>query len=121
MSMTIGLTLTKTFTPDLYTSITVEHWMIEEIKQNRITKLGYISLVPYTNKDFWVANGDKSFYTSGRVIFSVNPSNWPFVVGTDPVSKAWAFIKTHTAIADDVGTELNGGLDWSQAVDVTYP
>lgn len=119
--MQIGLSISKTFAPDLYTSITVGYWMIEEIKQNRITKTGYIALVPYTSRTFWTNNGDKSFYPQGRVIFQVTAANWPFVVGTDPVSKAWAFIKAHTAIADADGNEINGGLDWSTATDEMFP
>jgi hypothetical protein len=117
--MQIGLSISKTFTPDSYTSITVGYWMIEEIKQNRITKYGYITLVPYTDQAFWVSNGDKSFYHAGKIVFAVNPANWPFVVGTDPISKAWAFIKSHTATQDDDGNQINGGLDWSRATDVT--
>lgn len=116
--MQIGLVLSKTCTPNPYVSVTVEYWMIEEIKQNRISKTGYITLVPYTNQAYWVANGDKSFFAPGRVTFAVNPTNWPFVVGTDPVSKAWTFIKSHTAIVDDDGNTLNGGVDWSTATDV---
>lgn len=117
--MQIGLVLAKTFTPDAYTSVTVEYWMIEKIEQNRITKSGYITLVPYLNQAYWVAHGDDSFYSPGRIYFSINKSNWPFVTGTDPVSKAWAFIKTFTATTGEDGGEINLGLDWSTATNVT--
>lgn len=120
--MQIGLTISKTFAPDPYTSVAVSFWMVKEIKQNRITKYGYISLVPYANRAYWTNNGDKSYYPPGEVVFSINPSNWPFVTGTDPVSKAWTFIKTFGITYDEDGNITTpGGIDWTTAVDEMYP
>jgi len=112
--ITIGFSATKTFTPDAYVSVTVGFWSAETVHLNRPTQTGFITMVPYTNKATFLAN-PKNYYGPGRITFSFNASNWPFVVGTDPAAKFFLYVAGLSATVDDEGNEINGGINWTTA------
>jgi hypothetical protein len=110
----VGFSATKTFTPDSYTNVTVGFWSAEKVHMDRPNKMGYVTMVPYTDKATFLADA-KNFYAPGRITFGFTPANWPFVVGTDPAIKFFQYVATLSATTDDDGNEINGGIDWSAA------
>lgn len=115
--MTIGLTLSKDYA--VYTeTITVTFWRPGPFYIDPITKTGWLKWVGYADQATFLSN-PANYYHCAMVNFAFTPANWPFIQGTDPMSKFWAFVKTHTATTDDDGNEVNGGVDWSTATDST--
>ncbi len=112
--ITIGFSATKTFTPDAYVSVTVGFWSADEVSLRRSSRTGFMTMVPYTDKATFLAD-PKNFYAPGKISFAFSPGNWPFVVGTDPAAKFFLYVATLSAVVDDEGNEINGGIDWTAA------
>jgi hypothetical protein len=112
--MQVGFSASKTYTPDSYTSVTVGFWSVDEVHMKRSIKQGYVTMVGYTDKATFLANA-ANYYPKAVITFRFNSGNWPFVVGTDPATKFFQWVATQSAVADDDGNEINGGIDWSAA------
>jgi len=111
--MTIGLSLTQTYAVYSQT-VTVSFWRPGPFYIDPITKTGWLKWVAYTDQATFLANCS-NYYAPSQIIFAFTPTNWPFVPGTDPMSKFWAFVQSHTTTADADGNTINGGIDWSTA------
>lgn len=117
----IGLIKSKTFSGYDGNDVTVEFWRPGPFLIDPIHKRGWLKWVPYADQATFIAD-PTAFYAPGIFTFSITPQNWPFVTGTDPMTKFWAFVKTFTDTVDPVnGGEINAGIDWSTATDSIYP
>lgn len=100
--MIIGLTKEVIIVQSDYVSVDVSYWRVKEISLDATEQSGYITVAPYKDKTYLVANGAKSYFREGVIRFNIYPGNWPFIPGTDAVQKAYTFIKAQVGFEDSI-------------------
>lgn len=117
----IGLVKEKTFAVYDQT-VTVEFWNPPTIlyASKEDYRLEFL-LRGYKNQAHFITNGPRSFYAPATIHFKfqLTALTWPFAPGLVLSDKLFDLIKTRTQTADADGNEINGGIDWSTAVDGT--
>lgn len=115
--MQFGLLKDKSFTVYGQT-INIGFWAVGPFKADPLNYRLDLDLLGYTDRATFLANR-KNFYPAAtiRFVFQLTAPTWPFAPGVNLAVACYDLIQTRSAITDDEGNELNGGLDWSTATD----